>query len=132
LTKSNINQTVLALASLLAVHFAEEKLGAQPAQETMASATCMVKLSNDGQKLAVILPHSDAAALQVKGFVQTLCESVFKSQSDRESYRNDICQIASSWREDLQNHFERERGERPGVLCGMAEMVVGQWNRNIK
>lgn len=97
-----------------------------------ANPICMVRSSSDGAKLYILLPSSDAAAMKAKGFVVAPCEESFKSQADRETFRDNICEIASTWREDLQGHFERERGERPAVLCGMAEMVVGQWKRGGK
>lgn len=92
----------------------------------------MVRSSSDGAKLSILLPGSDAATLKAKGFTTAPCDAIFKSQADRETFRDAICEIASTWREDLQSHFERERGERPAVLCGMAEMVVGQWKRGGK
>ena len=97
-----------------------------------ANPICMIRSSSDGAKLSILLPGSDAATLKAKGFTTVPCAESFKSQADRETFRDTICEIASTWREDLQSHFERERGERPAVLCGMAEMVVGQWKRGAK
>jgi hypothetical protein len=35
--------------------------------------------------------------------------------------------MASTYRADQIAVFERTYGERPGVLCGMAEVAVSQW-----
>lgn len=94
-----------------------------------ATALCMIGTPATGGRFAIIVPAADARHMRMKGFEPVQCDDVFASQAERQAFRDSICWIASSWREDLQQHFERERGERPAVLCGMAEIAVGQWER---
>lgn len=95
-----------------------------------AEPVCMARTTGDGREFSIIVPATDAGAMRAKGFEPAPCAEEFGSQARREAWRDSICEIASAWREDLQEHFERERGERPAVLCGMAEVIVGQWDRN--
>lgn len=101
---------------------------AQPAA-TNPAPVCMARTAGDGSVLSIILPARDAQGLMAKGFVAVPCEIAFPTEQQREEWKDAICTIASEWREELQEHFERERGERPAVLCGMAEAAVAPWER---
>ena len=87
----------------------------------------MVRADDGQNELTILLPELYASSMSAKGFVLVDCAARFASIADRQRYRDSVCEIASSWREELQQYFERQRGERPAVLCGMAEEVVGQW-----
>ena len=117
----------LSLAALTAAVPQAPALGQTEAIRQNATSICMIGTSPYGNRFAIIVPATDTGHMRAKGFEPGQCEDAFASQAEREAFRDSICWIASSWREDLQQHFERERGERPAVLCGMAEIAVGQW-----
>ena len=95
-----------------------------------ATPACMERTSRGGDTIAVILPRSNSKKLQAKGFKNVSCNKRFRTEAERIAYRDAICAIASSWRLELQAHFERVHGERPAVLCGMAEAAMNsQWKR---
>ena len=89
----------------------------------------MERIARDEQRTIAILPATDVAAMKAKGFDPVPCKRDFGSAEQREAYRDAICQMVSSWREELQADFERVRGERPAVLCGMAEIAIDSWSR---
>lgn len=90
---------------------------------------CMERVTNKGPSLSILTPSISAEAMEAKGFEIVPCSRKFATQEQQEKWRDSICQIAASWRPDLQDHFELTRGERPAVLCGMAEMAIGQWTK---
>ena len=100
-----------------------------PAAVLPGGAVCMSRVIRDEDRFWIIVPAKDARTMMVKGFVPGHCRMAFGSQEQREAWRDQICHIASTWREDLQDHFEKTRGERPAVLCGMAELAIGQWTK---
>lgn len=100
-----------------------------PVERVTAAPVCMARASTDGSRLSIILPAANATVMQAKGFAPLLCHDVFASQADIAAYRDGICGIASSWREELQDHFENVHGERPAVLCALAEAASGRWKR---
>lgn len=96
---------------------------------SQAAPVCMARVSSDGSKLSILLPASDQQAMSAKGFEPEPCNVAFSTSEEREGYRDAVCAMTANWREELQLHFERMRGERPAVLCGMAEVAVSRWNR---
>jgi hypothetical protein len=100
-----------------------------PAAVLPSGAVCMSRVIRDDNRFWIIVPSKDVRTMVAKGFVPGPCRMAFGSQEQREAWRDQICHIASSWREDLQDHFEKTRGERPAVLCGMAELAVSQWTK---
>lgn len=94
-----------------------------------AVTVCMARAAEDGSRLVVILPATDVAAMEDRGFVLLPCGDAFASQAARERWRDNICTITATQPESVQNLLEAHLGERPGVLCGMAEIAVGPWRR---
>lgn len=102
-------------------------LAAQSATGSAEDAVCLVKLGDDKHQLAIIVPSAAEKAMSDKGFVREPCSSTFATPAAREGYRDAVCHMAATYREDQIVVFERKHGERPGVLCGMAEVAVSQW-----
>lgn len=90
-------------------------------------AVCMARTGSDGKPLAIIAPKVAEGAMAAKGFERQPCSANFSTPALREAYRDGVCHMASTWREGQLNAFEKTYGERPGVLCGMAEVAISQW-----
>lgn len=105
---------------------AQDQDRAEPARP---ATICMALPLTDGSAMNIILPASNEPAMRAEGYVVVSCGEAFTDRASQERWRDNICQITSSWREHLQRHFERERGARPATLCGMAEAVLGPWDR---
>lgn len=119
-----------AITLVLAGTLASPSTSAQPAaSQGPDEAVCMVRATPDGRPMPIILPAVSESAMQAQGFVVAPCQEVFPGVASRRAYRNQVCRMASLWREELQRRFEEARGVRPAVLCGMAEQVIGQWDR---
>jgi len=104
-----------------------DQVGGAPPRMT---AQCLVRGIGDGAQrtsLAVIVPQAQSLALIKKGFVAAPCETAFATARSAEDWRNRICSMAANPNEAVQNQLEAHLGERPNVLCGMAEQVIGPW-----
>mgnify|MGYP006910663630 CR=1 FL=1 len=103
---------------------------AQSSQNEERSAMrCMIRILPDETTFPIIVQASNTSAMRAQGYEATPCRNVFPTAESRERWRDQICQITSTWRDELQRNFEEVRGVRPAVLCGMAEQAVGQWQR---
>lgn len=122
-TKSGV--FVLALLHVVSGPIAAQNSEDQP----RLNPVCMVKELEDGGQLPVVLPAGDQQAMKIKGFQVQPCAVAFGSRFKIEEWRNFICQIASDVSEARQTNFEQKWGERPAVLCGMAELTSSQWQR---
>lgn len=92
-------------------------------------AICMSRVAANGDQLRIILPVQSESAMQAQGYGVVPCQTAFPSAASRLAYRDNVCRIASMWREELQRRFAESRGVRSAILCGMAEQVVGPWDR---
>lgn len=82
------------------------------------------------QPIHVLATAADAEALQKKGFTTTDCAAVdLASTTSRSDWRDQICTLASQGNQAVQNQLEAMLGERPAVLCAMAEQTAGEWRR---
>jgi len=126
---SYIRNTALALglAALIPVLIPLPAAAQEDPAPASVDAACMSRANSDGSRMAILLPQSDIETMTAKGFSAEPCDADFPTVAEREVYRDTVCMIASMWRAELQDRFERARGERPAVLCGMAEVVAGQW-----
>lgn len=123
---------VAALATILAGH-----ANAAP-QDEEGSATsnpdyapvCMTREEGapEGAR-SILVPAINVEAMKAKGFVIDDCTRRFRSVAQRRAWRNRICKYAAEQSEVMQRQYEAQFGERPAVLCGMAEMIIGQWVR---
>jgi hypothetical protein len=112
----------------------------EPAQSA-ASATepaCMVGTFGNaahvaperrGQSFLILTVARAVPNLETKGFARVDCAATDFAQADaRKSWRSRICHQASEGGRSDQDRLEQTYGERPAVLCAMAEAVEGQWN----
>jgi hypothetical protein len=123
---------VAALATLLAGHAyaAPQDEGGSAASNPDSAPVCMTReYEADGRKRAfeIITVASDVRALQTKGFVVADCKAAFRTADQQERYRDKVCVMAARFSDEVQTQFAELLGERPAVLCGMAELAVGQW-----
>ena len=93
------------------------------------NAVCMTKTMENGGVFPIVLPKTDEAAMVAKGFVKEPCRKAFGTRRKVAEWRDFICRIASNGSEERQEQFEQRWGERPAVLCGMAELTSSQWQR---
>lgn len=125
--KSLIGSRCLATCAVLLGAGWSSTSVANEAASSDLSPVCLVRPGVDGKPLAIIVPAESEKAMRDKGFTQESCDVNFATLAARESFRDAICHTASTYRADQIAAFERAYGERPGVLCGMAEVAVSQW-----
>lgn len=90
---------------------------------------CLVREGLPGNDpLHIVAPASDAAALKAKGFVASDCGNAAFSRDRQILLRDRMCRIAADEPEGIQLQFEHMLGERPAVLCGVAEAALGAWD----
>ncbi len=123
---------VAALATALAGHAyaaPQDEGGAAVANPDHAPVCMTREYEAEGRKQAfeIITVASDARALRANGFVATDCKTIFPTTAQRERYRDKVCVMAARFSDEVQAQFAELLGERPAVLCGMAELAVGQW-----
>lgn len=78
---------------------------------------------------AILVPASDTSAMLEKGFAEVPCDDVFASGDEQRAWRDMICTMTATQSEGVQDQIELLLGERPAVLCGMAERVLRPWQR---
>lgn len=90
---------------------------------------CLVRAGKAGNEpLNIVVPSRDAAALKVKGFELADCRGTPFSRAAQIALRDRVCRIAADEPEGIQLQFEHILGERPAVLCGLAEAAQGVWS----
>ena len=98
-----------------------------------AAAICMVSKnrlvgSEADRETTIVVPAQNVAEMVQKDFAVQPCSRLFGGQDQQKLWRDNICTIAAVGSEFEQDHFEAAIGERPAVLCAMAELAVGQWD----
>lgn len=89
-----------------------------------------LKLEVAGEEpFSIIVPAGDADNLKAAGYEDEPCGKAFRSREERTAWRERMCELASVPLEDVQKSFEAKLKVRPQQLCGMAELIVGQWQR---
>lgn len=112
-------------------------LGANAAAESgqddfHSGAVCLNRAvaTPDGESaFSIIVSEESVPAMEAKGFTALECRQAFASRQEAILFRDWVCSNASTPEEAVQQQFERGIGERAAVLCGMAEIVLGQWQR---
>ena len=99
---------------------------------TNAAPVCMVRMISETEEFPIILPATDVDAMKAKGFEPASCDADFGTAQQREAWKETICEMASIRNESVHENFEEKWGERPNVLCGMAEQASSQWKRGRK
>lgn len=127
----NSKHICAAACTMLVGAMAASSLGV-PALAQSASKPPLVCLVREGlpsnDPLYIVAPASDAAALKAKGFVAADCGNTAFSRDRQIALRDRICRIAADEPEGIQLQFEHMLGERPAVLCGVAEAALGAWD----
>lgn len=89
-----------------------------------------VPAAKRGQSHRILTVEKSAAALEAKGFARVDCGTAdLRGASQRGQWRDEMCALAASGNEAVQNQLERALGERPAVLCALAEQASGPWQR---
>ena len=92
-----------------------------------------VRAENRGKKFPMVVAASDVPALEGAGFEQVDCNvSDLASEPRRTAWRDQVCEMAAYGNEAVQNQLARALGEQPAVLCGSAELALGQWQPKTK
>lgn len=117
----------------------ESSQGDSQSTDEGSALVCMARVLDEvaqvpaakrGQRFRIIAIERIAPSLEAKGFERADCSTAdLASSNSRNSWRNEICELASTGNEAVQNQLERAYGERPAVLCAAAELVAGQWQR---
>ncbi len=112
---------------------------ATPLTEADRAPVCMARAMKDvpqvrsekrGQQIRVVTIERSAKTMEAKGFKRVECSAADLARSDRRgAWRDEICELASTGNEAVQNQLEKAYGERPAVLCASAEQVAGPWVR---
>lgn len=120
--------TVSVFAALLA----GTSSAASQADDFPSGAVCLsrtVSTIGGENRLSIIVRLESVAAMEAKGFSQLECAEAFGSRKEALVFRDWVCSSASIPNERAQGRYEQYLGERPAVLCGMAELVLGQWEK---
>lgn len=132
-----MTKKILAFASLLSIA-ASTALGvlatpliAQDQSEDPNSEVCMVRPTDgDGSPVKVITPQIYSQSLEAKGFTALPCEQAFPTMQDKIAWRDEVCSMVAMQSSDIHDQLEQVFGERPAVLCALAEEIVGPWQQN--
>lgn len=83
-----------------------------------------------GKTFVVPATTRAAAMFEKKGFRQVECSASGMTDSARlRAWRDEVCELASFGNVAVQNQLERAFGERPAVLCALAERLGGPWEQ---
>lgn len=122
-----------ALGSVLALSLAA--LGETPKAQAQTDRSgrayvCMEQSRSDpGEKMTrIIVPAPSLEVMLAKGFVEIDCDRGGFPFAQQIKFRDEICEIAAVQPESMQQQLESILGERPALLCAMAEIAVGQWD----
>lgn len=109
------------------------------ATEVAKSPVCMARAFGDvpqvsrerqAQVYYVAAPSSMSKSLAAKGFTAVDCETAqLATPTAIAAWRDQTCELAAFGNAAVQNQLETALGERPGVLCAMAQVLVGPWDR---
>ena len=74
----------------------------------------------------VIAPKASQESLEKKGFVEFTCGRAGFTRQEQLRFQDFVCRIAVEETEGTQRQFEYIFGERPAILCAMAELALGE------
>ena len=127
-----LSASVLLSVSLVAGSLNQPLYAQSGARNDNVGPVCMARTINEMPPFAIILPATDAEAMKSKGFQMQPCRESFATPKQREAWRDSICELAALPLETMQEQYAQLWGERPQVLCGMAEMATSQWRKGGK
>jgi hypothetical protein len=119
-----------AVAGPFGLASASAQTGAAGAADT--SPMCFVRTvdaSSNPDTLGVVAQSRDAGVLGHAGYVATVCEPGVITNTARLAWRDRVCALAANPSVAMQAQFELLLGLRTNVLCGMAERVLGPWQK---
>jgi hypothetical protein len=129
----------IGIFSALWVPAAAQDLATDASARVASEQVCMVRALRDvpqvprerqGQPVNVLASSRSAKALEEKGFAQVECTSArLALGSEADTWRDEICELAAFGNIAVQNQLETALGERPAVLCAMAQEVAGPWDQ---
>ena len=90
---------------------------------------CLTLETAGQEPFSVIVPRDDAGNLEAFGYQRQPCRRAFGSRAKIAEWREQMCELAAVPLEDVQKGFEARLKVRPQQLCGMAELIVGRWQR---
>lgn len=98
--------------------------------ERAYSDVAQVPAERRGQTFVVPATARAAGMLEKKGFRQVECSASGMADTARlRAWRDEVCELAAFGNEATQNQLERALGERPAVLCALAEQLGGPWDQ---
>ena len=121
------HQVIAVSVSLLLIAISPSATAQEELDDLLPSAACFVRAGSNGKAISVIVPRQSAAAMRAKEFTREPCRTSFATLAQRETYRDSVCHFASTYRPEQIAVFEELYGERPGVLCGLAQAAISQW-----
>lgn len=91
---------------------------------------CMARTRDDaGERTTRIVVLTPSVQLmRSRGFAEFGCVQGGFPPAQQIEFRDEICEITADQPEGMQQQLEAVFGERPAVLCAMAEIVVGEWD----
>ena len=91
---------------------------------------CMARTRDEaGEKTTrIVVPARSHEVMQAKGFETFDCDAGGFPRAEQARFRDEVCGITADQPEGMQQQLEGVFGERPAVLCAMAEIVVGEWD----
>lgn len=116
---------VVALAGPIMLALAGSNVSAQTGYDFEPEAICMAREQSSGNNLSIVLPSGFESAMEGKGFQVVTCVEAFRASHQLAAYRDTICDLAANPSELVQEEQEQRFGERPAVLCALAEAVLG-------
>lgn len=121
---------VAATLSLVAASAAYPAIAQESSATTAPAETvCMVRQRSLEERVAIVLPARHAEPMAREGYVVAPCVAAFAEQGSRAAWRDRVCHLASIADTGLQVQLEQMLGGRAAVLCAMAEVTVGKWQR---
>lgn len=119
----------MAIAAVGVATLSPEGIAYAQSPAAGVAARCMALPQEGGRQYPIIVAANQIGDLRNKGFRPIPCEEGFPNRASFELYRDRICYLNSILDEDMQEKFALAQGERPAVLCEMAEGYVGRWDR---
>lgn len=81
-----------------------------------------------GKRFSVVVTKDEVADLEARGFTVADCALADLASTDRQQrWRDEICAMAATGNQAVQNQFERSLGARPSMLCAAAQRLAGPW-----
>lgn len=115
-----------ALCALSVVQIGQPEPASAQGSDGMAKMCMERAASGEGmQATQIVVPAAAKATMEAKGFEQFQCGKGGFGVAEQAAFRDKVCGMAANAPTPVQDQLEIAMGERPAVLCGMAELVLG-------